>query len=44
MMAMHRTRLTGLPDERGDGVAAEWVGDEQMPPITIQPAFTLGVR
>ncbi len=43
VMPMHRTRLTGLPDERGDGIAAERIGDQQMPPITIQPAFTLGI-
>ena len=28
VMAMYRTRLTGLPDERGDGIAAERIGDQ----------------
>ena len=42
-MAMYRARLTGLPDKRGDGIAAERIGDQQMPPITIQPAFALGI-
>ena len=41
---MHRACLTGLPDERGNGVAAERIGREQMPAITIRPAFTLRVR
>jgi len=43
VMAMYRARLTGLPDERGDGIAPERIGDQQMPSITIQPAFTLGI-
>jgi len=43
VMAMYRACLTGLPDERGDGIAAERIGDQQMAPITIQPAFTLGI-
>jgi len=28
VMAMYRARLTSLPDERGDGVAAERIGDQ----------------
>jgi hypothetical protein len=42
-MAMYRARLTGLPDERGDGVATERIGNQQMAPITVQAAFALGI-
>lgn len=43
VMTVHRACLAGLPDERGDGVSAERIGNQQMPSITIQPAFALGI-
>jgi len=43
VMAMYRARLAGLPHERGDGIAAKRIGDQQMPPITIRLAFALVV-
>jgi len=43
VMAMYRACLAGSPDERGDGIAAKRIGDQQMPPVTILPAFVLGI-